>query len=109
MTDKNKRLPEKIVLLFALSLFAVMVCVSVVLHFVTHEGAENTLEETNIPFKYMNVEEEPVQEYVYFAVGNGDKYHVDGCPSVTEESERVPVWQKQIDKGNYTPCKKCIK
>ena len=108
MTDKKIGLPEKIVLVSVIVLFVVMTCVSVVLHLVTHNSADNTFEETSISFEYATEDEKPVREYKYFAVGSGNKYHVDGCPSVRENSQRVPVFQKQIDKGNYTPCKRCI-
>ncbi len=109
MTDKNIKLPEKIVLISVVLLFVVMVCVSVVLHFVTHKSVENTFEDANFPIEYVEQEDKPMTEYVYFAIGDGDKYHVDGCSSVRETSEKIPISQKQIDKGNYTPCKKCIK
>ena len=109
MTDKKAKLPEKITFAVVMLFFVIMVGVSVVLHFTTHKDKSNTLEETAIPIDYVEVSQKPRTEYVYFAVGNGNKYHVDGCPAVRENSERTPVSQKQIDKGNYTPCKKCIK
>ena len=108
MTDKNNKRPERIAFIVVVLFFVIMVAVSVVLHFVTHKNESNTFEETTVQIDYKQVSEKPKTEYVYFAIGDGDKYHVEGCPSVRENSERVPVSQKQIDKGNYTACKKCI-
>ena len=108
MSDKNNRASEKILLVATAALFVILLCVSVVLYFVTHKSERNTFEETCVEIEYAQEDETILRDYVYFAVGDGDKYHVDGCSSVRKDSQRVPVSQKQIDKGNYTPCKKCI-
>ena len=109
MTDKNNKRPEKITCIGVVLFFVIMVVVSVILYFETHKNENNTFEETAVPIDYTRVSEKPNTEYVYFAIENGGKYHVDGCPSVRENSDRVQVSQNQINKGNYTPCKKCIK
>ena len=117
MTDKAKETvkkrrvdPHKTVVVFILCLFLILSAILVAVYVNTHLFKQNTFDEQSFSVSHYEMENVHFQnEYKYFAVGNGKKYHVDGCPYVTEKSERVPVSQKQIDKGNYTACKRCIK
>ena len=95
---------------FIVLLFVVLGVVSVVVFVNTHKPYQNSFEKVSIPISDVEFETLCADEQKqYFAVGNGDKYHVDGCVHVTETSQRTPVSQRQIDKGNYKACKVCIK